>query len=253
MTCNEPYGSLIHILSTGHPPPPQLNRHLLLAVTSTSCISDVPTIESSTYTLMPAAPLYAATTYYESLGFPALLLVLCYSHNHYSTTLGAAAMHPNNLFNPAPFITHTHYIYVVGENTHQRPNWVTTLFPIGHLMHQSTLNAIAARVPMPFTDFSQGGKSSFPSGGRNGILIASSDPCDESTLNQWFTTPSRFYACKAYMSCVKFTPLELHNTFHNNALSHWKAMRTVHHQEREAQGEVNPPQPELTPDADTTI
>ena len=104
-----------------------------------SRISDAPTIKSSAHTLMSAAPLYAATTYYKSLSFPALLPVLCYSHNHYSTTLGAAAMHPDNSFNPAPFITHTHYIYVVGENTHQHPNWVITLFPIGHLAHQSSV------------------------------------------------------------------------------------------------------------------
>ena len=103
-----------------------------------SRISDAPTIESSAHTLTPAAPLYAATTYYESLGFPALLPVLCYSHNHYSMTLRAAAMHPNNSFNPAPFVTHTHYIYAVGENTNQHPNWVTTLFPIGHLMLRSS-------------------------------------------------------------------------------------------------------------------
>ena len=87
-----------------------------------SHILDAPTIKSSAHTLTPAAPLYAATTYYESLGFPALLPVLCYPHNHYSTTLRAAAMHPDNLFNPAPFVTHTHYIYAVGENTNQRPN-----------------------------------------------------------------------------------------------------------------------------------
>ena len=207
----------------------------------TSHISDALTIKSSAHTLTPVAPLYTATTYYESLGFPALLPVLCYSHNHYSTTLRAAAMHPDNLFNPAPFVTHTHYIYAVGENTNQRPNWVTTLFPIGHLTHQSTLNAIAAGVPVPFTDFSRGGRSSFPSGGRNSILIASSDLRDELTLNQWFTTPSRFYACKAYMSRVEFTPPELRNTFHNNALSRWKAMRIAHCQEQEAQGEVDPP------------
>jgi hypothetical protein len=199
--------------------------------------------------MMQAAPSFAATPFIETVGFLALLPVLCYTKNRYYTTLGSAAIRADGSFDPAPFVTNDHFIYALGELTFNGPNWVTTLLPVGHLTHPSTLGAIAAALPLPLTDFSRGGKHSFATGGRNGILIAPTDPRDESTLNSWFTTHSKFYASKAYTTRIEHTPPELRDEFHQNALTRWKMMRAANRQERE----VDTPRPEPSPDADIAV
>jgi hypothetical protein len=207
---------------------------------------------SSAPTMTQTAPPFAATPFIESVGFFALLPVLCYSKSCYSMTLGSAAMHTDGSFDPAPFIMNKHFIYTLGEFTFDGPNWVTTLLPVRHLTHPSMLGAIAATLPLPLTDFSQRGKHSFSTGGRNSILIAPTDPHDESTLNSWFIMHSKFYASKAYTTRIEYTPPELRDEFHLNALTRWKAMRAANCQEREAR-EVDTPHSEPSPDADIAI
>lgn len=97
------------------------------------------------------------------------------------------------------------------------------------------LSAIATALLLSLTNFSQGEKHSFSTGGRNGILITPTDLYDKSTLNSWFTTHSKFYVSKAYTTCIKYTPPELHNEFHQNTLTQWKALRAANRQEQEVQ------------------
>jgi hypothetical protein len=199
-----------------------------------------------------AAPLFAASPYMDSVGFYALLPVLCYSGRRYSTTLGSAAIRADGTFDPTPFSTNEYFIYALGEIALEGPNWVTTLLPVRHLMHSDTLDAIAAALPLPLTDISRGGKHPFTTGGRNGVLIAPTDPRDEATLDDWFTAHPKYHASKAYVTRIEYTPPELRGDFHQNALNRWKTLRAANRQEREAR-EVDKPRPEPSPDADNAV
>ena len=75
-------------------------------------------------------------------------------------------------------MAHSHFIYAMGGFYNNLPLWTTTLMMSKHIGLQSVHEAMMACVPIPF------GKC--VPGGRNGMLIAPSDPKYDDKINQLF-------------------------------------------------------------------
>jgi len=175
-------------------------------------------------------PALAATPLIESVGFLALHPVLSFSDHRYGCT--ALDTHGD-----IDLSVDTHFIYALQGNTSTGTAWTTTLLTRGYLMDDNVSKAIAAAIPLPISHIIMGG--------RNGVLIAATDPTTEEVLNDWFTTPSKNRKAFGYTKRIRHTPPELRTEFHQCALERWDEMRATRRQEEK--GKVTPKTREPTP------
>jgi hypothetical protein len=122
-------------------------------------------------------PALVGTNYNHIVSFYAMHPVLAFADGQY-TCEHADAQGNIDLSNDA------HFIYALRRYP---PNgtqfWTTSLVTHLSLTFSCIINAIRSHVPLPhaFVDW----------GGRDGMLISSTDPTSNEVLEEWFTTPDK--------------------------------------------------------------
>jgi hypothetical protein len=181
----------------GPPPAPGANL--------TACLGD--DVNVAPVALAVFTPTLVGTNFNHAIGFYAMHPVLAFANGRYSCK--RADTHGNiDLSNNA------HFIYTL---RHYPSNgvqfWTTSLVTHLSLTFGCVINAIWSCMPLPhaFIDW----------GGRDGLLISSTDPTTEEVLNEWFTMPDKSKLA-GYAEQIQHTPLEYHTEFHQRALEHWE-------------------------------
>ena len=183
--------------------------------------TSVPILITSPSTQQQLQPLsgsvVARTPVYPTLGIPHLLPILYLSIDHALVSApGTASLNEQGHID---LTAHSHFIYATGAFYNNSPSWTTTLMTSKHIGSQSVHEAMMAHVPIPF------GKC-VPRG-RNGVLIAPSDPKSNDKIDQLFDNTDRFAFLKFYINRVWFTPPELCEEVHTHALEWWNEQQAV--------------------------
>ena len=181
----------------------------------------VPILSTSPSTQQQLQPLSGSvvvgTPVRPMLGIPHLLPILYLSIDHALISVpGTASLNEQGHID---LTAHSHFIYAMGRFYNNSPLWTTTLMMSKHIGSQSVCKAMMARVPIPF------GKC-VPRG-RNGMLIAPSDPKSDNEINQLFDNTDRFAFLKFYIDQVRFTLPELCEEVHTCALEWWNEQQAA--------------------------
>jgi len=128
--------------SPANPPPAGGN----LASRLTDAVSLEPPAPAPTL----AATQLAATPFYAAVDFPSLHPIVSFSGNQYHCTMRDAA---GNIDVDAD----THFIYATGRLSEDGPASVTSLVTRDYLEEESTINAMAAALPLPIWNIVWGG------------------------------------------------------------------------------------------------
>jgi hypothetical protein len=120
---------------------------------------------------MPTLSRFAATPFYDSVGFHSMHPILSYSNNSYAYTHIAADGGIN-------YQADSFFIYAFGALTNDGSNWTTSLVHRKVLDDDFHAPAIANGLILPL--------SKIFVGGRNGILIVKNNPNTEEKVNVLF-------------------------------------------------------------------
>lgn len=182
----------------------------------------------------PAAPAFAQTPFYPTVGFLSLLPVVFQGANN---ALYGADDSVQLLTNGAPDLAaHDRYVLAIGALVNGQPSWVTTLVKKSFWTIRPVLTARNSRLPLPLTSRITG----VFQGGRNGILIAAEvDPTTDDALEKLLSNPAKAGHVANFAERIRFTPPELRDPFYVHALERINRQEPRH--SRKAKPGLEPP------------
>jgi hypothetical protein len=165
-------------------------------------------------------PTFAPTPIAPYVNFPSLLPVIFYGPGRRLTSApGTARLDADGNIDTQ---AHPYFVLAMGSTTaDNQPAWNTTLLKAGRLQTEQARQAIRECLLIPLLGV--------VSGGSNGVLISPmDDPKTDKELDKLFLSPTpkqHRFAC-GYIDRIRFTPPELRNDFHSNALERWEELQT---------------------------